>query len=608
MGKSRREIRMEKQNTKRALMAAKVMRSVLRLVAKQSDGTTIHRTNSGECVEFGDHYFMIQIYKETAPKVVLMSSVQTGKTEYLIVYTMACVENGLDVFYVLPKYDLRNTFVANRIDTILEDVPRYKKMLRRATSKRSADNKSIKQFAKAVCKFVSSNVRADFKEFPADVQVGDEIDEFDLITYSMAPDRMEASDYKFVRESSNPTIEDHGIHAQFKAGTQNEMHYMCTGCSRWQVLDFFRCVAREIRDDRGVVVDHELREDVAVHNEFVCEECGSELNREQWRWISLHIQGKYPSYHISKMLLRSASPKDLWDSFCQAKAKGETELTRFYNSVLGIPYTAPGSRITDKILKEASLMKWQPYELGKGWSTMGVDVGDHFDVRISIHRDNRRLAVHIGRYKNLEDLHDLIKRYRVRCCVIDAQPETRLVKKFQADAECDVWLCRFKKGEGEASTMIRHDEEKELSIDRTYILDQATAQIRDRTNILPANSDTALDGFYKKSMLANKRILRFDDRGNARYVWTKELNDHQRFADVYDLIAFLVFGGPAEAAPPDEDFEGDMLLRGGFNAKPGMRKFMGVETAAPDEEKEGVGVVDVREESPLGNGIFGRRR
>lgn len=600
---------------KRAHKAACVMRAHMRLVAKNKQGETTHRNNHGKSIEFVDHYFMIQIYKEFAPYVVLMSSVQTGKTEYLISYTMACILEGLDVFYVLPKYELRNTFVANRIDPLIEDVPTYAKILKRNISKRSAaDNKTLKQFIKAVIKFVSSNVRADFKEFPADVRVGDEVEEFDLENYSMADDRLENSPYKFVREASNPTVEDHCIHEKFKYGKQYEMHFRCTGCGKWQILDFFQCVCKEIHDSSGNVIDHVLREDVDQHDEFVCSVCNCALDRSQWRWIPLHSQGKYPSYHISKLMVRSASPKQLWDQFLVAKRKGATELTRFHNSVLGIPYSPAGSRVTDAMLQSASLMKWQPDQLPeKEYATMGVDVGSFLDVRLSIHRNDLRLCIHLGRYKTFEELHDLIARFRVRCCVIDAQPEERQAKQFQEDAKCDVWLCRFKKYEGEGSRINRDEKNREVSVDRTYILDMATQQIMDRTNVLPIDSATALDGFYKKSMLANKRVLRFDARGNARYVWTKETNDHQRFADVYDLIATHLWGSPAESVDPDEHEEGDELKRGGFQSNAWKRDFLAVEDGErevveePDEE-DGDDVVEVQQDSPLRRGHFGKGR
>jgi hypothetical protein len=555
-----REEREARRKLIRAIKAVEVRKTHLRLAQK------VHRTREKEPLEFDDRYFLKQIFNDGNPVVYVMSSVQTGKTEWLISYGFACCTEGLSVFHVLPKYDLRNTFVSNRIDPVIEDTPEYKKNLRRNIDSKSVDNKAIKAYADGVWKFVSSNVRADFKEFPADVAILDEYDEFDMSNIPLMPDRLEASSYKFIRGASNPTVPDFGIHALFVGGTQNEMHYYCRPCQKYRALDFFETVALPLMDTKGNVVDYRLRDGVEEMDEFVCHECGAALDRETWRWQVMNVGAPYSSYHISKLLFRDASPLNLWKAFQRARKKGESEVERFYNSVLGLPYESPGSQLTVEILESLALLKTMPDGIAKGNCTMGIDVGSHFDVRISKTVDEVRVAMYIGRVKTVEELHDLVERYRVATAVIDALPETRIAKEFQNDAKCEVWLCEFKRQEGDtAKTLTKDEQDYIVRCDRTYALDCSAADITNGHNVFPTGIRDLLDGFFLKSMLANKRILTTNSKGAKVYKWTKATNDHQRFADVYDKIATMLRGGIAvDAGEPEEkkDEEESVLARG----------------------------------------------
>lgn len=563
-----REARRQRDFRIRALKAQEVKTKQLRLVAKG-----IHLNRERQPLEFSDHYFMRRIYEDAAPELAIQSSVQTGKTEYLISYGKACVDAQLSVLHALPKYESRNTFVGGRIDPLLEDVPEYRASLRSTKERKSADNKSIKLFVGGgVWRFVGSNVRTDFKEFSADVFIADEWDEFDMENAVLAEDRLEASLFKFKRWCGNPTVPGYGINVLFKRGTQNEMHYQCTKCERWQRLDFFEAVAEAVGDVNAV--DYRLRDGVEATDEFACSQCGAPLNRDCWKWIPLFTKGAFPSYHISKLMVRSASPKALWAKFQRARTN-DTDLAAFFNSDLGIPFEQAGSAVTENMIRSVSILKVMPRAVTTGWCTMGVDVGAYFDVRVSKVVQGIRCCVHLGRYLTIEELLDLIPRYRVRVAVVDALPETRKMKEFQdaaAKRGCDTWLCRFKGDEGRATKLTRDEVEREFSIDRTYALDMASGQIRDKKNLFPINAAGLFDGWWISSMTVNKRVLHTDARGNRVYRWTKSDHDHARFADVYDLLALELFGAPAVEVQTDPQGASDSVLVRG--ATPGAREFM----------------------------------
>lgn len=602
----------------RAMMSARVRRTQLRLVSQK-----IHVNKRGDPLEFQDHYFMIAIFNDGSPMIVIMSSVQTGKTEYLISYAIACCEEGLSVFHVLPKYDIRNAFIDDRIDPLIADVPEYRVKLRKGRDSRDtkgADNKSIKRYATGTWRFVSSNVSADFKGFDADVTLADDIDEFDMKNFAKASKRLEGSDFKFGRYCSNPSYEGFGIHKLFVGGKQFWIHYRCDACEAWRKVDFFDCVALEITDDGGNVIDYELREGVEDHDEYVCHHCSGELNRERWKWIAINPDAPYPSYQISKLLKRTSSPLALFATFMDARSN-DTDLEVFYNDDLGLPFSPAGSKLTDDLIKRACVLESMPDYIDpdeKGVRTAGIDVGTYYDVRISrrvlpegatADTKPHRHAICIARVQTDAELLELLESYRVRAVVIDAFPETRKAKELQKACRrkgIDFWLCAFKSGEGkEAKIMTKDADERIVKIDRTYAVDCATADFREGCNRLPVNGLSLLDGFYKESMKANKRQLVDTPSGGKSWRWSKEANDHARFADVYDMIAGWLFGTPAFDATPTEDpndvFEAEgALIRHPRRGKGGKRAFMEGEgdevlTKKEDEGKESEGPKDTEQ-------------
>ena len=75
-------------------------------------------------------------------------------------------ERGMTVMYVLPKYELRNRFVDNRIFKIQKKVQKYNYMLKQAET--SVQRKSLIHFGNGTIAFVGSNVESEFIEIPVD--------------------------------------------------------------------------------------------------------------------------------------------------------------------------------------------------------------------------------------------------------------------------------------------------------------------------------------------------------------------------------------------------------------------------------------------------------
>lgn len=124
--------------------------------------TKCHRSAHGEKMDFSHNQHLVPIYNSLARKLVLQGSVQSMKSEMMIIDHLAMAACGLSVFFILPKIEMRNTYVQSRVNKRISESPEYRRLL----SKGDFDNTAIKNFGKGVIKYVGSNELADFREFP----------------------------------------------------------------------------------------------------------------------------------------------------------------------------------------------------------------------------------------------------------------------------------------------------------------------------------------------------------------------------------------------------------------------------------------------------------
>jgi hypothetical protein len=506
-----------------------------------------HVNTRGERMEFSQYPHIRDLYNSTAPELVLQGSVQCFKSEWAVIDQFACAYTGLSVFVVVPKYEIRNTYVQNRVNRCVENVPEYKKII----GSGFFDSVALKSFGPGTIKYVSSNSLADFKEYPADVLIVEEVDECNDDNLGYAQDRLRASPYQFRRYIGNPKISGHGINALYNTSDQREWFVPCLSCGKYSMVDWFKTVVTDIRDKDGAVVEYRLRDsDWAVgcrrDIRMICPECGGILDRGSiaGRWEPQNPNSSVEGYHISMMCAPVNSLASMWARFQRAVIDPGL-LQKFYNSDLGLPYTAIGNKLSQSLLDTCT--RDYHFEVGPDYAcvpadsdpgpcSMGVDVGGVLDVRIS-HIGDRgtRRAVFIGKVKRIDDLHDLILRYNVEKVVIDSMPEATLVQDFQETAFADVWACRYV-GDGTDKRRKYDTVTRTIHIDRTEALDRSFAKIRQQKNLLPKNYASILGGHYVSEMCVPVRGVVEDSSGNMRYEWSSGV-DHQRHCDTYDMLA-----------------------------------------------------------------------
>ena len=520
-----------------------------------------HRTHQARPLDLSAPWLRA-IYDCVARYMVVRKSVQCGVSEYIICRELAEADAGRSVIHVLPNYVLRNRFVATRVDRPLRFVPLYRERARLAVGE--ASNRAFKLFGDGALHFLGSNTADQFIEVAGDTAIVDEVDRCDAENLTLLPDRLSAAGrVQAWLQVGNPTHDGFGISALYDDSDQCEWQVRCAKCGRYSRVDWFEHVVEVERDDEGVIVGHRLRDETwspELDRAIRCYcPCGEPFDRfGRGRWEAKQPGHPRRGYHVSKLMTRQATLAALYKVFVEALGDA-TKMTRFINNDLGLPYSPPGSAVTEEML-DACRRDFGQAGSSPGPCTMGVDVGSVLDIRISDSPENGvRRSRWIGRAPlKVDEIVGRLKKFGVRSCVIDSMPETHFCRQVLSQLGATgvrshgVWLCRFIQGVS-VRDAVKDPKERIVTVDRTQLLDAATARIRKQLNWLPRAARDLLGGDYYAHMQAPKRVLR-EEPAPPRYIWTKGV-DHQRLADAYDELAAAIGGRSLRRV------SGDLTLR-----------------------------------------------
>lgn len=484
---------------------------------------------------------------DESPRQVIKKCVQVGISELLVCDTFARADHGLRVFYVLPTIELRNVFVRDRVDRPLLTVPYYRGRVRRNKGLKDVvevDNVGLKSFGeKGLMLFVGSNSKVSFLAFPADKIIVDEFDKCHQDNLSLAEDRIVASDYKHRIDVSTPTVEGKFIDELYGKSDRKRWLIQCEHCGERQELDFFVNVIRETGDREFELLDRDWKENTNGDVRVFCKKCGRSLNRlAEGEWVAEYPERSLSGYAVSQLFSLHLTVAKIVKTFEEALLN-ESLLQRFYNSILGLAYTASGSKLTKAILDEC-VKAGQNYNMPSRseHTSMGVDVGTLLHVIISDHpTENARRPVYIGTVRGFDELHTLISLYGVDDCVIDYEPERREAKRFQENANCRVWLCDYAPSSRIEEITIDHEKQM-IVADRTQVLDGFVADVLGCRVLLPANAPSLVNGDFYAQLCAPTRVF---EEATGQYRWVEGSKpDHFFHTGAYERLASRFIGPP----------------------------------------------------------------
>lgn len=181
-----------------------------------------------------------------------------------------------------------------------------------------------------------------------------------------------------------------------------------------------------------------------------------------------------------------------------------------------------------------------------GGTYMGVDVGIklHVVIRQRLEEDRNR-ALFIGEVDTFEELAELMTRYDVRRCVVDALPDIHKAREFARAWPGKVWLAYYGRQGGDHNWVKgKGSDVATVHINRVQALGEMFDLFHKGKAELPSDARHLGGrvqhgiGEYYREMMALKRTLEENAQGNwvARYV-SECRADHYAHAELYCMLA-----------------------------------------------------------------------
>jgi len=508
------------------------------------------------------HAYLRAIYQEHAAEVVVYKASQMGASEWAISYALhAADERAATVLYVFPTDTHVGDFSTARIGPAIEASTYLAQIISAGESadgrRRKTDRVTLKRVRDRYLYLRGAMVKPDgsapqLKSIDADVLVLDEVDEMDQRAPVIAVKRLGHSTLKEVRWISTPTYPGIGIHAKWLESDQREWQVCCARCGVWQELTIQQCVLEWDTLGRPVA----WRGQAEGRAWLGCVRCGGELERTgPGRWAATQTS-PIAGFHLTK-LFSPLTP--LLDVVRALDTVDETKRREAFNQDLGEPYIPRGGRLTETLL-DACRRDYAHGPLAGARAVAGIDVGSllHIVIRAAqVDRETGARAQWLATtVESFEEAAQLLRRYNVQTCVIDALPETRKAREFQAAFRPGmVWLAYFVTQRGglrtEGDRKIDADEYT-VNLDRTRLFDEMFAALLAASEgqgglTLPAHARDVRD--YYAQMVNQVRVLEETSDGNRVAVYRELGPDHYSLAELYCHAAA---GMPRAMALPEQ--------------------------------------------------------
>jgi len=474
----------------------------------------------GKPFSFDGHEYLREIYEDTGAHVCVVKAAQVGGSIWGILRALHACLSGLSVGYFFPNKSDVLEFSKSRVSPLIEDNPFLAKAVR------DTDTAGLKRIGPGYLYLRGMQSSVGLKSIPLDMLVFDELDEATPDAKTRARERLSHSDYKRILELSNPSLPNYGIDEVFQRSDQRHWHIRCSGCGEWTapVLAFPLHLGEEVRILRR-------RANGTVY--LACPRCDAPLDIQAGEWIATFPDRPIHGYQISQLVSGKIDPAEILEEYERTKFPD-----RFYNLKVGVAWADTSNRVdAASVLAccgDEPMLERIPNNVA---CTMGVDTGKDLHVVISRRiAGERRQVIHIGVARAYSELDELMRRYKVATCVIDALPETHATRDFAGRHPGKVWMNFFSESQKGGP---RWDRDKRIvQENRTEALDLSRSKIRERLVVLPRQVPIVAE--FATHMAADaKRLTEDEETGAQVYRYIKTGTNHFSLAYTYDCIAAL---------------------------------------------------------------------
>ena len=381
---------------------------------------------------------------------------------------------------------------------------------------RDTDSAGLKRIGQTFLYLRGMISRVGLKGVPVDLMVFDESDEAPQRMMHMATKRMAHSEYKEVMLLSNPTLPDYGIGLAYDQSDGRRWLLKCPACGSWRdmVEDWPECI-REVGQDT-------IR---------ACVSCGGVLDPDMGEWVAQRpdITRDRVGRQYSQLWSHYVPPSDILAEWRDP----EVSDVSFFNLTIGIPYIEAEHRLSiEEVLRccgDHGIASEDP-----GPCTMGVDQGKDLHVVIGRRGAPRGRILHIGVYRDWDELDRLMRVFHVSRCVVDALPNQHPARAFALRHGHKVFLSYYVRSQKGG---YKWDEEKhQVNSNRTESLDSSHNEIADGAVWLPKRCEIVQE-FAAHLHNVGKKLEENEKTGSKEYTYVNLGVDHFRHAYNFECMA-----------------------------------------------------------------------
>lgn len=489
---------------------------------------------------FDHHPWAKEVMDNPAHKIVSRKAAQLAFTEVALnrcFYYMDIL--GISCLYLLPnKIPDASDFSVDRFDKALDLSPHLSNMFS------NTKNIGLKKAGSTTFYLRGSNSRSQLKSIPVSFIVFDELDEMNSQNVTLALERQSGQLIKYLFYLSTPTVENHGIDAEYQLTTQSEFFITCPHCSERQTLRF---------PESMVITADDPTDPAILNTHLICTKCKGVLPHEsksEWmrldntEWVPAYRDRIIPGYTINQLYSHTLHPSMIADLYLKS-LNNPTDEQEFYNSKLGMTHTVKGAKVFPKDVESCKGNYFKTdMRRNNNIITMGVDVGTFLHVNIEEwYADPKTgksfdpnlaffpVLINELKVKSFNELDKLMRDYQINHCVIDFQPETRKASEFAKRFYGKVTLCRY--GDTRGKQISRREEDLIVDVNRTSWLDLSLSRFFSKRIKVP--QDVSRE--YINGMGGTVRIYKKDKDDNPIGKWVKVDADHYAHARNYSEIA-----------------------------------------------------------------------
>lgn len=374
------------------------------------------KTENGQPLDFHDHRYLFDIYRDRAPNLVELKAAQLGLSTMEIFRTMwRAYYWGLDIIYILPTFTDVKDFAGGKVNRIIDNNPVLQEWVK------DKDSTEQKRVGKSTIYFRGSWNERQALMISADQIICDEFDRCDQKIMEQYESRLQHSKYGYRSIFSNPSSPDFGVHKYFKK-TDQKMWFVKPSCGHEILLDE-SCINYEIP-------------------RFECSKCHGEITDEERRMGEWHptAEGEpdWSGYWLPLWVSPKISAKKI------AEYKREKTQEYFTNFVAGLPFIGGGNKVFASTLINCLKKEVNAQEER---IIIGVDTG----LPIHIVLANKQGYFYYGTLSDpgtgkdpYDELEALLRRFPKSIVVSDQGGDLIGIRKLQAKYPGRVFLVWYR--------------------------------------------------------------------------------------------------------------------------------------------------------------------